>query len=145
MLATVFDLSIFQVGLAFVFVIIVFIILRTRGINRDKELIIAALRMTIQLVIVGFLLTYIFDHPHPIITFSIVLLMSGFAVFTVFQKFKKDLTPSLKRVVVVSIPLGALPVLLYFLIVVVQVSPYYNPQYFIPITGMIVGNSMTGI
>ncbi|MBN1775221.1 MAG: ABC transporter permease, partial [Clostridiales bacterium] len=30
-------------------------------------------------------------------------------------------------------------------LVVVRISPWYDPQYFIPIAGMIVGNSMTGI
>lgn len=145
MFAAVFDLKPYQVALAFIFVFIVFVILRIRGINRDRELMISALRMTIQLIIVGYILTYIFDNPHPLITFGVVLLMTGFAIFTVFRKFKKDLTPSLKKVIAISLPLGGLPVLFYFLMVVVQVDPYYNPQYFIPITGMIVGNSMTGI
>jgi len=35
--------------------------------------------------------------------------------------------------------------LLYFLIVVVNITPWYQPQYFIPIAGMLIGNSMTGI
>ncbi|MPN32488.1 putative iron export permease protein FetB [bioreactor metagenome] len=40
---------------------------------------------------------------------------------------------------------GTLTSLFYFLFVVVRVSPWYNPQYFIPIAGMLIGNSMTGI
>jgi len=35
--------------------------------------------------------------------------------------------------------------LFYFLFVVVHISPWYNPQHFIPIVGMLIGNSMTGI
>lgn len=41
--------------------------------------------------------------------------------------------------------LGSLSCLIYFLIVVIKVSPWYNPRYFIPIAGMIIGNSMTGV
>jgi putative ABC transport system permease protein len=40
---------------------------------------------------------------------------------------------------------GTLCCLFYFLLAVVQITPWYEPQYFVPIAGMIVGNSMTGI
>ena len=40
---------------------------------------------------------------------------------------------------------GTLVCLLYFLLIVVRISPWYDPQYFIPIAGMLVGNSMTGV
>ncbi|MCF6096968.1 ABC transporter permease [Thermovorax subterraneus] len=33
----------------------------------------------------------------------------------------------------------------FFILVVVNLSPWYEPRYFIPIAGMIIGNSMTGI
>lgn len=29
--------------------------------------------------------------------------------------------------------------------IVVRINPWYNPQYFIPIAGMMVGNSLTGL
>jgi putative ABC transport system permease protein len=41
--------------------------------------------------------------------------------------------------------IGTLACLAYFLLVVVRISPWYEPRYFIPIAGMLVGNSMTGI
>jgi putative ABC transport system permease protein len=41
--------------------------------------------------------------------------------------------------------IGTLSCLFYFLLVVVRIFPWYNPQYFIPIAGMLIGNSMTGI
>jgi putative ABC transport system permease protein len=71
--------------------------------------------------------------------------MEAFAVFTVFRKFKKQLSKALKQVIAVSMAVGTLSCLVYFLLVVVRISPWYDPQYFIPIAGMIVGNSMTGI
>lgn len=139
------DLSYWQVGLAYIFVLVLLVILKYRGISKEKELILASLRMTIQLVAVGYILTIVFEHPHPLITLLIVLIMVSFAVFTVFRKFKGQLTRSLKKVVIISMPMGTIPVIVYFLLVVIRVEPYYNPQYFVPITGMIIGNSMTGI
>jgi putative ABC transport system permease protein len=45
----------------------------------------------------------------------------------------------------VALPVGTTVSLFYFLYVVVRISPYYDPQYVIPVAGMIIGNSMTGI
>jgi putative ABC transport system permease protein len=94
---------------------------------------------------VGYLLIYIFNNPNAFITIGIIVLMEAFAVFTVFRKFKKQLSKALKQIIAVSMVIGTLSCLVYFLLVVVRISPWYDPQYFIPIAGMIVGNSMTGI
>lgn len=141
----ILNLTVVQVALAYVFVIIVIIIVRARGIKREKEIIISSIRMTLQLVLVGYLLVYIFNNPNAFITIGIIILMEAFAVYTVFRKFKKQLSKALKQVIAASMAVGTLTCLVYFLLVVVQISPWYEPQYFIPIAGMIVGNSMTGI
>ncbi len=141
----VIELTYWQVLFGYIFVLFVLYILRRRAIKRESVLIIATLRMTFQLVAVGYALTLIIENPHPLLTLAVVFVMLGFAVFTVFRKFKKELTLSIKKVVAFTLPAGSLTSLAYFLFVVIRVEPYYNPQYFIPITGMIVGNSMTGI
>lgn len=141
----IIDLTVGQVALAYVFVIIVLVIVRARGIKREKEIIISSIRMTLQLVLVGYLLVYIFDNPNAFISIGIIVLMEAFAVYTVFKKFKKQLSKELKLVIALSMGIGTLFCLIYFLLVVVRISPWYDPQYFIPIAGMIIGNSMTGI
>ena len=141
----IINLTVMQVALAYVFVIIVLIIVRARGIKREKEIIISSIRMTLQLVLVGYLLVYIFNNPNAFITIGTIILMEAFAVYTVFKKFKKQLSKALKQVIALSMGIGTLSCLVYFLLVVVRISPWYEPQYFIPIAGMIVGNSMTGI
>jgi putative ABC transport system permease protein len=40
---------------------------------------------------------------------------------------------------------GTTSSLLFFIFVVIHISPWYDPRYFIPIAGMFIGNSMTGI
>ncbi len=141
----IIELSYLQVLLGYVFVLFILFILKRRNISREKELIIATLRMTLQLLIVGFILVFLIENAHPLLTLSVILIMISFAVYTVFDKFKGQLSPSLKRVIMIALPSGGLIALFYFMFVVIQVTPYYNPQYFIPITGMIIGNSMTGI
>ncbi|MFO7636310.1 MAG: iron export ABC transporter permease subunit FetB [Clostridia bacterium] len=141
----IIELSILQVAFAYLFVVMVLLILRIRGIKREKELVFSSLRMTLQLVLTGYILVYIFQSPNPWATLAIILLMEAFAIRTVFRKFKKSLFPSLKRVVALSMALGTLTCLLYFLFAVVRITPWYDPRYFIPIAGMLIGNSMTGV
>lgn len=141
----IIDLTLLQVALAYIFVVIVLIIVRLRGIRREKEIVIASVRMALQLILVGYLLIYIFKSPNVFVTILIIALMEAFAVHTILRKFKKQLFGELRKVIAVSMVAGTLFCLLYFLVVVVRISPWYDPQYFIPIAGMIVGNSMTGI
>jgi len=125
--------------------LILFFGLRKRGIGRERLLIVATIRMTVQLILTGYLLIYLFDNPHPLWTLLVILVMVLFAIYTIFKKFSGELSRKLKRVIAVSLPLGGLPVLIFFLLVVIRIDPYFDPQYVIPITGMIIGNSMTGI
>jgi putative ABC transport system permease protein len=141
----IIDLTVVQVALAYIFVLIVLIIVRARGIKREKEIIVSSVRMTLQLILVGYLLVYIFNNPNPFVTMGIIALMEVFAIYTVFKKFKNQLSKALKQVIAASMLMGTLSCLVYFLLVVVRISPWYDPQYFIPIAGMIVGNAMTGV
>ncbi len=141
----VIDLTAFQVALAYIFVLIVLVFMRILGIKREKELIISSIRMTLQLILVGYVLVYIFDNPNPFITGGIIIVMEVFAVHTVLGKHKDKLSLPFKKVIVFSMSIGTLSCLVYFLLIVVRISPWYKPQYFIPIAGMLIGNSMTGI
>ncbi|SDB55751.1 putative ABC transport system permease protein [Desulfonatronum thiosulfatophilum] len=141
----IIDLTFLQVALAYVFVLIVLAIVRIRGIRREKEIVISSIRMTLQLVLVGYVLVYVFDNPSPYITGAIIIVMAAFAIHTIFRKFRTRLTGPLRRVIAFSMCFGTLTCIAYFLLVVVRITPWYDPQYFIPIAGMIIGNSMTGI
>ncbi|HOI24095.1 MAG TPA: iron export ABC transporter permease subunit FetB [Caldisericia bacterium] len=142
---SVLDLSFFQVLLAYAFALMVLAIVRLRGINREKEILISSIRMSLQLVLTGFVLVYIFKRPNPWLTLGIILLMEAFAIHTVLHKYQKTISPQLKKVIIASLSIGTMSCLFYFLLVVVRIFPWYNPQYFIPIAGMLIGNSMTGI
>lgn len=141
----VLHLSIYQVALAYVFVLIVLFIVRRRKIHREKELVIASLRMTLQLVLIGYVLVFLFANPHPLLTLLIIAVMEGFAIFTVFRKFKKKLSKKLQKIIAISMLSGTLSCLAFFLLIVVRIDPWFDPRYFIPLAGMLVGNSMTGI
>ncbi len=141
----VIELSLLQVAASYVFVLVVLLIIRVRKINREKEMIISSIRMTLQLMLTGYVLVYVFKYPNPFITVAIIVLMEVFSILTILKKFKGKLSKELKKIIALSMIIGTLSTLFFFLFVVIQVSPWYSPRYFVPIAGMLIGNSMTGI
>lgn len=139
------QLSYIQVGIAYVFILLVLGYVRWRGIHREKEIIIASVRMTLQLFIVGYVLQYVFENPSPFITILIIAIMEAFAVQRIYKRFRGKLSKNLKKVIAMSMVTGTLTCVIYFLLIVMGIKPWFNPRYFIPIAGMLIGNSMTGI
>ena len=142
---SVIDLSTKRMLLTYVFVILAMIITSLNGLNRNKEFIIGSIRMTVQLFIAGFVLVYIFDSSSIVLSILMILLMEFFAVFNIISSKKGQLSKGLIVAITVSLLIGSLFTLVFFLLVVVRPNPIYDPQYLIPLGGMIIGNSMTGI
>ncbi|MGO5074716.1 ABC transporter permease [Clostridium sporogenes] len=136
-------LSIFQFSLIYLLLIIVLIMMKKSKINATKLLLVASLRMSIQLIIVGYILQYMFSNPNPIFTVSFLILMIMFSIERVI-KSRKDLNCNFKIAIGASLTCSGLFVLFFFVTVVVKKS-IFNPQYTIPLAGMIIGNAMTGI
>jgi putative ABC transport system permease protein len=141
----IIDLQLWQMIAAYIFVLILMIIVRMKGIPREKEIIISSIRMTLQLILTGYILVYVFNTPSPLLTILILTAMEIFSIYNIIKRTKKKLSKKLKKIIALSMISGTVSCLSFFLFVVVRISPWYNPQYFIPIAGMLIGNSMTGI
>lgn len=113
--------------------------------GRTGEILIATVRMTVQLVAVGFLLEFIFTRPSPWVTIIVLLVMEVFAIHNVFARVRLPVSKALKRVIIISMLTGTVSVLAIFLVGIIGVEPWFAPRYVIPIAGILVGNSMTGI
>jgi putative ABC transport system permease protein len=141
----VIDLQLWQMVSAYIFIVILLFIVKAKGIRREKEILISSARMTIQLILTGYILVYLFDNPSPLLTLLIIIAMEAFAINNILKRVKNKLSQNLKKIIAFSMICGTVTSLLFFLLVVVNVSPWYDPRYFIPIAGMLIGNSMTGI
>lgn len=141
----IIDIELTRLIAAYIFVLVLILIVKVRKISREKQIAIATMRMTIQLILAGYILTYIFDNPHPLLTILIIMSMEIFAIRNVFKQVREKLSMQMKSIITVSMLSGSLASLLYFNLIVIHFSPWYDPRYFIPIAGMIIGNSMTGI
>jgi len=112
-------------------------------INQTKLLFVASTRMTLQLIICGVILTYIFENPHPIFVLLYLTAMTTFATFTILSQ-NKNINRKFKQIVAISLSVTGILMVVFFIIVIIDVN-FFTPQYTIPISGMVIGNAMTGL
>ena len=137
------EISLINFSAIYLLLIIVGLVMKICKIGQTKLLIIASVRMTIQLVLAGYILMYLLDNPSPILIISYVLIMSTFAIHRILS-VNKGLNKNFKRIIAMSIILSSVSIVSFFIVLVIREN-IFNPQYTIPITGMILGNAMTGI
>ncbi len=113
------------------------------NIDKMKLLIISSMKMTVQLIFAGLILTYIFKGSSPFFTFLYLTIMILFTIHRVLSR-NKELNKQFKQTIAASIAFSGVFVIIYFVRVVIGES-ILNPQYVIPIAGMIMGNTMTGV
>lgn len=139
----VVQLNILQFSLIYLLLVIILVIMKKSKINQTKLLLVASFRMTIQLILAGLILTYIFEKPHPAYVILYLLAMVVFSIRRVLSK-NKDMNSKFKVYVALSLSLSGLFILMFFVMAVVGEN-VFNPQYTIPLAGMIIGNAMTGV
>jgi putative ABC transport system permease protein len=112
----------------------------------ERQLAVATLRMVVQLVLVGYVLTFLFAVVSPFWTALAAFIMVLFASREIVARQKRRL-PGLW-----SYGLGATCTLLaagtvtmFALLTQLRPDPWYHPRYALPLLGMILGNTMTGI
>ena len=132
-----------QFLLIYVLLIITTIVMKKCRVNQTKQLVAASIKMTVQLIIAGLILTYIFGNPRPVFTLAYLAAMTAFSIHRAVSK-NRDLNRRFKLAIGLSIALSGMLVLIFFICAVVR-EDIFNPQYVIPISGMIMGNTMTGV
>lgn len=137
------QLNIIQFSLIYLLLIIILLVMKRSKVNQMKFLVVASLRMTVQLVLAGLVLTYIFENPHPAFVILYLIAMIAFSIRRVLSK-NKGINRNFKIALSLSLALSGLFVLSFFILAVVGES-IFNPQYTIPLAGMIIGNAMTGV
>ena len=139
----VVKLTIAQFSLIYILLIFVLAVMKHAKVAKMKMVIVASIRMTVQLVLVGFLLQYIFASSNPFFTVIFVFAMLVFSGHRVLSGHK-GMNSRFKIIVVSSLSLSGLAVLAYFVVAVVR-EDIFNPRYTIALSGMIIGNAMTGV
>ncbi len=109
-----------------------------------KDSAIAIVRMTMQLFLVGLYLEFMFDYNNQLLNIAWVIIMIFIASTTVIRRsglhYKQFLLPVLISGVTSIIITDA-----FFLGLVIQLDNFFDARYFIPITGMLIGNTLRTI
>ena len=110
----------------------------------ERRLAIAALRTVVQLGLLGLVLERVFALRSPMLIVGLLLLMTVFAAREASGRTSKSyrgiMVDAWLAMAVSCFAVGGVVTQ-----VVVGVEPWYEPQYVIPLIGMILGNSLTGI
>jgi putative ABC transport system permease protein len=136
-------IPIFNLGLAFIPVLVV-IVIQYFWSKEHRNGIYGISRMLVQLVMIGYFLAYIFDAGNAWIVLSILAVMVSVASWIGLRTVKhRQLTLYPKAFI--SLIIGGATTLVLVTQGVLNLTPWYWPNYFIPLAGMIFANAMNSI
>lgn len=131
------------------FLCLLFVLLAGLGsfmlkLKLEKDLAWGTVRTFAQLFIMGYILKFIFQLNNVVFILLLYTFMIFWAAHAVRGRVKED---SVRFFVPTFVSMVASYMLVSILVtvVIVQVKPWYTPQYFIPLGGMIIGNAMNAI
>ena len=111
-----------------------------------RQILVAGLRTAIQLSLVGFVLKALFAHAHlrwVVLAATAMLLVAGREVM---RRQKRRFAGWRGYAVgTVSMFISSFSITVLALTVIIDIHPWYDPQYAIPLLGMLLGNTMSGI
>ena len=108
-----------------------------QGLKMEKDILISGIRAFLQLIVTGYLLQFIFDAQSPYLTALVLLIMTVVAGRDASKRGQG--LPNVFLIVTIAIGLGEI-VTLGILLLIRVIS--FSPAEAIPLSGMILGNSM---
>ena len=139
------DLSLGDLALAAVLLLVNAGLSIALGLGLARQMLVAAVRMVVQLALIGLVLKTLFANAAPQWTLLILLSMALFAGWEVRARQTRRL------IGLWSYGLGTATMLLvgttltlFALTITLQADPWYDPRYAVPLAGMILGNALTG-
>ncbi len=110
----------------------------------ERSLAIASLRMVVQLLLIGFVLEWLFTQKNPFLILAISLVMASIAGIAAVNRTRRRF-PGIYWNSLLSVLASSSLVTGLSVAGIIGVQPWYDPQYLIPLLGMVLGNTLTGI
>ncbi len=137
------DIPIYSLLLVFLLLVVPVVLSRVYGLGLIKPLLSSAARMTVQLVLIGIFLKYLFLWNNAAVNLLWLMVMILVAVFSAIRgssmKPGKILVP-----VFISFALATLVVIFYLNVFVIRLDYIFDARYLIVLGGMLLGNSLRG-
>jgi putative ABC transport system permease protein len=144
MTPTSISIDLWQLAIGLVFILMAGLASLHHALKLEKDLLVGTIRTFVQLFALGYILIFIFKLENPVVVLAVFGFMIFFAAWEIRNRIKE------KRVTFFW-PLFISMVISYVIVsylvtaVVISVKPWWKPQYFIPLAGMVIGNSMNAI
>lgn len=139
-------LSAIDLGLAGILVVMLALLSLRVHVDLSRQIVIAAIRTTVQLLLIGLVLKTLFENVDlfwVLLMASIMVLVAGREVMARQERRFSGWWGF--GVGTVSMFLSSFAVTLFALLAIIGTTPWYEPQYAIPLLGMLLGNTMNGI
>lgn len=136
-------ISLATLAIAFIPSLGVLAIMRAWSLNATQALW-ANVRMLVQLLLVGYALTYIFNAETPWIVAAVLVLMISAAGLIALRPLK---TRGARHYVAAMLAIGVVGLLMLFLVtqLVLDLPRWFEPRFVVPMAGMIFANSMNTV
>ena len=139
-------LNYWQLAATSVFVLINAALSVAFGLRVHRSFLFAAIRMVVQLSLVGLVLTTLFSIVSPLWTGLAALVMVLFAGHEAAQRQDRRLSGWWSYGLGTGcMMMSSVAVTVFALLIALRPNPWYDPRYAIPLLGMILGNCMTGV
>jgi len=130
--------------LAFIPVVVVLVILYRWSLACGNA-VYAVIRMLVQLLLIGYLLSYIFEAQNQWVVVAVLLMMVFVSSWIALQTVSRSRRHELYKYTLYSVALGGSPVLMLMTVAVLEVEPWYQPTQMIPLAGMVFANAMNSV
>jgi putative ABC transport system permease protein len=112
----------------------------------EKQMLVAATRMVVQLLLMGLVLKWLFNQDSPLLTSLTALFMMLFAGREVMARQKRRLKGWWSYGLgTTSMVFACALVTVFALTTQIRPDPWYDARFTLPMLGMILGNTMTGV
>lgn len=138
------EISWLGLGYGALLVLATLAISRWQGLGLEAKLISGSIRTVVQLVAIGYVLGWVFAVNNPWVVAGLCLLQLSFAVWTVGGMLQPALQAS-RSIALCSLLPAYVLVLGLLVFVVITPEPFWEPRILLPLGGMLLGNSLTGV
>ena len=142
-MSSVTTIPIVSLLLGFLPVLLLIGIMRAWGLNALQAMY-ANVRMLVQLLLIGYVLTYIFETDEPALVVLVVVFMIAMSSWIALRPLTdRGIKPY--SIVTIAIGVSGLGVLILITQIILELPRWFEPRFVVPLAGMIFANSMNTI
>ncbi|MEM6835740.1 MAG: iron export ABC transporter permease subunit FetB [Cyanobacteria bacterium P01_C01_bin.120] len=136
------ELGLLQIALASILMVAAIGLVRWQQLGLELTLLNATARSVVQLLAVGYVLSFVFAWSNPLSVIAMLMVM--LAIATVVARNRIDRRFSrLLPILAGSLLTTLFLTMVYTNSVVVRPETWYEPRYLVPLSGIVLGNAMT--